>query len=222
MALILRVDDLWKRYPGSEVLQGCSVSFDNRLVYVLTGRNGSGKSTFLRLCALLEDPDRGKIDYLNDGGRTLLKDTALKRKITLVLPKAGIFNSSVFGNVAYGLKIRGLNRGDIVEKVDRCLESFGLIDKRKQNALTLSSGEGQRLSIARAVVTDPEILFLDEPTASVDHKNSGFIEELIIRMKERGGPIVVMTTHDASQASRLADVRLMIGEGRIVSMSGKE
>lgn len=222
MALVLRVVNLWKKYPGSDVLQGCNVSFDRHGVYVLTGPNGSGKSTFLRLCALLEEPDRGMIDYLTDGGRTLSKDMALKRRITLVLPKAGIFNSSVFGNVAYGLKIRGLSRGDIEDKVDHCLESFGLIDKRKQNALTLSSGEGQRLSIARAMVTAPDILFLDEPTASVDHKNSAFIEEIIVGMKGSGGPIVVMTTHDVSQASRLADVRLMIGEGRIVSMSGKE
>lgn len=214
MGLVLRIEDLWKKYPGSDVLQGCEVSFDRPGVYVLTGPNGSGKSTFLRLCSLLEEPDRGRINYL-DVGRRLEKDMALKRRITLVLPRAGIFNSSVFGNVAYGLKIRGVKRGEIAERVDRCLESFGLADRKKQNALTLSSGEGQRLSIARAVVTGPEILFLDEPTASVDQKNSEFIEELISGMKERG-PTVVMTTHDAAQAARMADVRLMIREGRII------
>ena len=218
MELVLRVENLWKKYPGSDVLQGCSVSFDRPGVYVLTGPNGSGKSTFLRLCALLEEPDRGDINYLNDG-QTLDKDMALRRRITLVLPRAGIFNSSVFGNMSYGLKIRGMKRGEIVERVDRCLESFGLADKKKQNALTLSSGEGQRLSIARAVVTGPEILFLDEPTASVDHKNSGFIEELILGMKGKG-PTVVMTTHDAAQAARMADARLMIREGRIAPFAG--
>jgi ABC-type multidrug transport system ATPase subunit len=217
MALVLRVEDLWKGYLGSDVLQGCNVSFNRRGVYVLMGPNGSGKSTFLRLCALLEEPDRGKINYLNDG-QSLEKDMALKRRITLVLPKAGIFNSSVFGNMAYGLKIRGVKRSEVADRVDRCLEAFGLQDKKKQNALTLSSGEGQRLSIARAAVTGPEILFLDEPTASVDHKNSEIIEELILGMKKQGGSVVVMTTHDAAQAARLADVQLMIREGGIVPL----
>jgi ABC-type multidrug transport system ATPase subunit len=215
MALVLKVEDIWKAYPGSDVLRGCDVSFDRLGVYVLMGPNGSGKSTFLRLCALLEEPDRGKINYLSDG-QNLAKDVALKRRITLVLPKAGIFNSSVFGNMAYGLKVRGVKRSEVAERVDRCLELFGLAGKKEQNALTLSSGEGQRLSIARAVVTGPEILFLDEPTASVDQKNSEMIEDLILGMKRQGGLTVVMTTHDASQAARLADVRLMLREGRVV------
>lgn len=216
MALVLRIEDLWKAYPGTDVLRGCSVSFNRRGVYVLMGPNGSGKSTFLRLCALLEEADRGKIDYLSEG-RSLGKNISLKRRITLVLPRAGLFNSSVFDNMAYGLKIRGVKRSEIAGRVDRCLREFGLAEKKKQNALTLSSGEGQRLSIARALVTRPEILFLDEPTASVDHKNSHFIEELILGMKQQGGPTVVMTTHDASQAERLADFRLLIGDGNIVS-----
>lgn len=221
MALVLRVDDLWKRYPCSDVLRGCDVSFDRRGIYVLTGPNGSGKSTFLRLCALLEEPDKGRVSYLNDG-EGLEKDIALKRRITLVLPKTGIFNSSVFGNMAFGLKIRGIKRSEIAERVDRCLESFGLQDKKRQNALTLSSGEGQRLIIARALVTGPEILFLDEPTASVDHKNSEFIEELVLGMKGQGGPVVVMTTHDAAQASRLADFKLVIRDGKITPLPGAE
>lgn len=221
MALVLKIEDIWKAYPGSDVLRGCDVSFNRLGVYVLMGPNGSGKSTFLRLCALLEEPDRGEIKYLN-GGKCLPKDVALKRRITLVLPKAGIFNSSVFGNMAYGLKVRGVKRSEIAERVDRCLELFGLSGKRDQNALTLSSGEGQRLSIARAVVTGPEILFLDEPTASVDHKNSEMIENLILGMKKEGGLTVVMTTHDASQAARLADFRLMLREGRVVPLPQAE
>jgi tungstate transport system ATP-binding protein len=216
MALVLRVEDLWKAYPGSDVLQGCNVSFDRRGVYVLMGPNGSGKSTFLRLCALLEEPDLGRINYLNDG-QSLKKNIALKRRITLVLPKAGIFNASVFGNMAYGLKIRGMKRGEVAEKVDSRLEAFGLADKKKQNALTLSSGESQRLAIARAMITEPEIILLDEPTASVDRKNSEIIENIILGMKEKGWPMIIMTTHDAAQARRLADVRMIIRDNKIVS-----
>jgi tungstate transport system ATP-binding protein len=179
------------------------------------GPNGSGKSTFLRLCALLEEPDRGLISYVN-GGERLEKNTALRRRITLVLPRAGIFNSSVFSNVAFGLKVRGVAKKEITNRVQQCLESFGLADKKRQNALTLSSGESQRLGIARAMVTEPEILFLDEPTASVDQENSEIIEEIILGVKKQGLPRVIMTTHDPRQAERLADFRLALRGGRVV------
>ena len=105
----------------------------------------------------------------------------------------------------------------IKDKVDKALEFVGMTNKKSQNALTLSSGETQRLGIARAIVLEPEILFLDEPTASVDQENTMAIEDIILRMKEKGGSIVIIATHDLSQAERLADKLLLMKEGRIIS-----
>jgi tungstate transport system ATP-binding protein len=216
MSLLLKVSDIYKNYDGKPILINCSFSFDRNGTYVLMGSNGCGKSTFFRICALLENPDKGEINYFS-GTNILRKDIELRRRVTLLLPKVGVFDTTVFKNAAYGLKIRGMKGPEIRERVDKALEFVGLIHKRKQNALTLSSGETQRLGIARAIVIDPEILFLDEPTASVDQENTETIEDIILRMKKQGDSIVVIATHDIAQAERLADWLLLMKDGRIVS-----
>jgi len=214
MSLILKVSNVWKAYNSSPVLQGASFSFDENGICALMGDNGSGKSTFLRVCALLEPCDDGEIAYLSRG-RTLPHDRELRRRITLVLPKIGVFNTTAFNNVAYGLKIRGLEREAIRDRVNRMLEFVGLGHKKKQAALTLSSGETQRLGIARALVIDPEMLFLDEPAAFVDVRNREIIEEIILNLKREGRTTVILTTHNRQQAERLADRLLILMKGRI-------
>jgi tungstate transport system ATP-binding protein len=210
----LVVSNISKSYNGNTVLKGCSFSFDSNNTYVLMGPNGSGKSTFLRICSLLEKPDNGEVNYFSE--KTILKrDNELMRRITLVLPMVGVFNTTVFKNVAYGLKVRKTNRNNIEERVINALEFVGLVNKRGQNALTLSSGEIQRLGIARAMVIEPEIIFLDEPTASVDIKNIEIIEEIIMKMKEQSGATIILTTHDTSQAKRLAEKTLYIQGGKL-------
>ncbi|MEW6328329.1 MAG: ABC transporter ATP-binding protein [Thermodesulfobacteriota bacterium] len=216
MILRLTAFNICKSYNGETVLKDCSFSFDKSGAYVLMGPNGSGKSTFLRICVLLEEPDAGEIMYFS-GADALKKDIELRRRTTLLLPRVGVFNATVFKNVAYGLRIRGIKRPEIKEKVDEALEFVGLIHKRNHNARLLSSGETQRLGIARAMVIEPEIFFLDEPTASVDQKNTDIIENIILKMKERGKSIVVITTHDLAQANRLADWLILLKDGGIFS-----
>jgi tungstate transport system ATP-binding protein len=140
----------------------------------------------------------------------------LRRRINLVLPKIGIFNTTVFKNVAYGLKIRGFKKKETEEKAHRALEFVGLIHKKDLNALTLSSGEAQRLGIARALVIDPEMLFLDEPTASLDPISTTIIEETILNIKKDNRLTIIMVTHNIFQAKRLADRVLFMYDGKIV------
>ncbi|MBE0426144.1 MAG: phosphate ABC transporter ATP-binding protein [Nitrospirae bacterium] len=234
MSLRFTADNVCKSYNGKSVLKECSFSFDRGCVYILMGPNGSGKSTFLRICALLEDPDSGEVKYYSDttalnpslpgvglkGG--LKKDIKLRRKITLVLPKIGLFNTTVFDNVAYGLKIRVYKKRDIEVKVNEVLEFVGLAHKKKLNALTLSSGETQRLGIARAIVLKPEVLFLDEPTASLDPQSTEMIEEMISRLKGRDRMTIIMVSHNIFQAQRLADMVLFMYDGRIVDYGTKK
>ncbi len=214
MSLLLKISDIRKAYNGSPVLQGASFSCDENGIYALMGDNGSGKSTFLRVCALLEPCDQGEIVYLSHG-LILPHDIELRRRITLVLPKIGVFNTTVFNNVAYGLKIRGLERAAIRDRVNRMLDFVGLGHKKKQAALTLSSGETQRLGIARALVINPEMLFLDEPAAFVDVRNREIIEEIILNLKKEGRTTIILTTHNRQQAERLADRLLILMKGRI-------
>jgi tungstate transport system ATP-binding protein len=213
MKLGLSASNIWKSYNGNQVLKNCSFSFNKDGIYVLTGTNGCGKSTFFRICTLIELPDSGDITYFSNG-KMLQKDLELKRRITLLLPKIGVFNTTVFKNVAYGLRIRGIKRDEAEEKINKVLEFVMLSHKKNQNALTLSSGETQRLGIARALAIEPEILFLDEPTASIDPKNTEIIED-IIRGIKREKRIVVVTTHDMAQAERLADFMITMKDGQI-------
>lgn len=213
MSLRLEVSDISKSYDGKHVLKDCSFVFDNG-IYALMGPNGCGKSTFMRICALLENPDRGRVAYFSEAG-DVRQDINLRRRISLVLPGIGLFNTSVFKNVAYGLKIRGMQKKSIEEKTKTMLEFVGLSGKSRQNALTLSSGESQRLGIARAMVIVPEILFLDEPTASVDQENTWIIEGIILKMKRDRKTTVVIATHDREQAERLADRIISVRDGKI-------
>ncbi|MGC8938626.1 MAG: ATP-binding cassette domain-containing protein, partial [Thermodesulfovibrio sp.] len=175
MALSLNLLNITKSYNGKLVLDSCSFSFEKSGIYVLMGPNGSGKSTLLRICALLENPDSGKVIY-SESIKTIENNLNLRRRITLLLPNTGVFNTTVFKNVAYGLKVRGMNKKEIKARVEKALDFVGLLHKKEQNALTLSSGEVKRMGIARAIVLEPEVLFLDEPTASVDEENVEIIE----------------------------------------------
>jgi len=214
MNLRLVLSDVWKSYNGKPALNACSFSFEKNGVYVLTGHNGSGKSTLLRICTLIENPDKGEVHYFS-GDDIASRDIGLMRRITLVLPGIGVFNNTVFNNAAYGLKIRGENKKEIERKVHDVLNFAGLIDKKNHNALTLSSGETQRLGLARALAVEPEILFLDEPTASIDSENTEIVENIILDMKKEGRHKIVMTTHDMPQAERLADFMLLMEKGRL-------
>jgi tungstate transport system ATP-binding protein len=218
MSLELVASDIAKKYDSGQVLRECSFAFRECGLYVLMGPNGSGKSTFLRICALLEEPDRGDVRFYCNGSEAE-KNISLRRRITLLLPKIGIFNATVFSNVVYGLKIRGLQRDKIEERAVKALEFVGLGEKKRQKALTLSSGETQRLGIARALAIEPEIFFLDEPTASIDHKNTGIVEDILLRLRRDKKTIIIMTTHDMAQAQRLADTMLIMQNGKLRTQS---
>ncbi|MEW6387310.1 MAG: ATP-binding cassette domain-containing protein [Thermodesulfobacteriota bacterium] len=212
MALDLEIFNISKAYNGVPVLRDCSFSFVGGRTYVLQGPNGSGKSTLFRILALLEAPDRGQVRY-RANGRVLAGDLELKRRITLVLPQTGIFNTTVFKNVAYGLKIRGIAKAEVGARVNEVLEAVGLARKGSQRALELSSGESKRLGIARAMAIYPEVFLLDEPTANIDPANAEIIEDIILNLKKAGQSTILMITHDPAQAQRLGDDLLVMQDG---------
>ncbi len=214
MGLSLEISQVSRTYNGNPVLQDCSYSFASGQTYALLGPNGTGKSTLFRILALLEKPDTGRVTYV-DGGQIIHDDIKLRRRITLVLPRIGVFNTTVFKNVAYGLKLRGVGKAEIKERVNHSLDLVGLVQKMSQRAISLSSGETKRLGMARAMVIDPEVIFLDEPTANIDPANTEIIEEIIRKMKRDRKTTIIMITHDPAQAERLSDHTLFLQRGRI-------
>jgi tungstate transport system ATP-binding protein len=217
MGLNLEIAGLTKSYNGQPVLRDCSCSFAAGRTVALVGPNGSGKSTFLRIAALLEAPDSGEVRY-KDQGAVLPHDLALRRRLTLLLPRIGVFNTSVFQNVAYGLKIRGARGPALEDRVNEVLAQVGLAHKARQHGLDLSSGETKRLGIARALIIEPEVFFLDEPTANLDPENSDIIEQIILGMKTAQKSTIIVVTHDHAQARRLGHQPLVMDHGAIHSL----
>ncbi len=205
MALI-EVLGLQQKYGEREILKNINISIDKGEVFALIGPTGAGKTTLLRLIDLLDSPASGKVYFdgvdVTQSGRARLE---ARRRMAFVLQKPVVFNTSVFDNIACGLKWRGRNRGDIRQKVDDILELIGLSTYKNRNARTLSGGEAQRVAIARALVIEPEALLLDEPTANLDPISTSRIEELISHVIHQHDTTIIMSTHDMSQGQRLAD-----------------
>ncbi|MBM4296064.1 MAG: energy-coupling factor ABC transporter ATP-binding protein [Deltaproteobacteria bacterium] len=217
MALTLSALNLGKVYQGQPVLNDFSYRFEAGGAYAVMGPNGSGKSTLLRILALLEPPDTGVVQYLA-GSVILPPGLDLRRRLALLLPNVGVFNTTVFNNVAYGLKVRGVPWEEVEVRVRRALEAVGLCHKERQRAVTLSSGETKRLGLARVLVIAPEVLLLDEPTASLDPANMELVEDIILRVKDQRKTTLIVATHDHAQVERWAGGRrLYLDRGKLLT-----
>jgi tungstate transport system ATP-binding protein len=147
---------------------------------------------------------------------------AVRRRMSFVQQKPVVFTMSVYDNVACGLKWRREEKEAIGKKVENVLRLVGMEDYRDRNAKTLSGGEMQRIAIARALVTEPEVLLLDEPTANLDPVSLSRIEEVLTRVIEQQKITVVMATHDMSQGQRLADRIGVMDSGRLLQVDSPE
>ena len=174
---------------------------------VLIGPNGSGKTTVLRLAMGLLAPSAGRITW---GGR----DRTEGRRLAIVSQRPVMLRRSVIANVIYAVGATGVAWARRNGRAEELLERVGLSNQAARPARRLSGGEQQRLALARALARDPEVLCLDEPTASLDPANTKAVEEIVTAIAASGVK-VVMATHDLGQARRLAgDVVLLVG-GRI-------
>ena len=174
---------------------------------VILGPNGAGKSVLLRLCHGLLRPTAGTIQWQDP--RTGPRPDAM------VFQRPVMLRRSVRGNVEYGLKLAGIGRAERRRIALERLEAVGLARLAARPARRLSGGEQQRVALARAWALDPALLFLDEPTASLDPTATRLVEAIVGAMQQAGTKIV-MTTHDLGQARRLADEIVFLHRGRIV------
>jgi len=224
--IILQVENLVKSYnqrftPPLRVGAGFTLNipfleFKEGRIYSLLGPNGAGKTTLLNLLSLLEKLDRGEIFYKEK--RINPSSLDYRRRIGLVMQDPFLFHATVYNNIAYGLKVRSLNRKEIRGKVLEVLGLVGLLGFERRKAHRLSGGEAQRVALARALVLQPEILFLDEPTANIDRRNTEIIEETIRRIN-REGVTIILATHNFSQAYSLANKVVSLLDGKLVETS---
>ncbi|MCJ7605853.1 MAG: ABC transporter ATP-binding protein [Dehalococcoidales bacterium] len=213
----IETHDIWQRRGERDILKNINLRIERGEVHALIGSTGAGKTTLLRLIDLLDTPSAGKI--IIDGTDTAQSERArieLRRRMAFVLQKPVVFNTSVFENIAYGLKWRGTDRHRIRERVEELLEMVDLVSYRNRNARTLSGGEMQRVAVARAIATGPEVLLLDESTANLDPLSSAKIQEVIRRIVQQHAITVVMSTHDMPQGQQLADKISVLDDGEIL------
>ncbi len=204
----MRMQDVVLRFDADAVLKGVTMDLDVQGCTVIMGPNGAGKSLLLKLMHGLMAPTSGQIMW----GAKAPSDVMSRQ--ALVLQKPVLLRRSVAANIDFVLKARGKDIG----LRDGLLEHVGLLHKATQPARLLSGGEAQRLSLARALATEPEVLFLDEPTASLDPASVLAIERIVSDARSRGVRIV-WVTHDIGQARRMADDVVFLQAGQVAEHS---
>lgn len=225
-ALTINNLSLW--YGDKQALDSISLAIPKNRITALIGPSGCGKSTLLRCfnrmndvidCCRIEGEillDRRNI--LEEGGDL----SALRRRVGMVFQRPNPFPKSIYENVVYGLRLQGVrDRRILNEAVERALRAAALWpevkDSLRQNALALSSGQQQRLVIARAIAIEPEVLLLDEPTSALDPISTLVIEELMTTLKQHF--TLILVTHNMQQAARVSDYTAFIHQGKVVEFA---
>ena len=220
-------------YGAVKALKGINMPIHDKKVTALIGPSGCGKSTYLRSFNRMHDlyPDNryeGEIRFFPDNTNLLSADVdpiEVRMRVGMVFQKPNPFPKSIFENVAYGLRVRGLsNKRLLDEKVEQALRSAALWDEVKDRlqalAPTLSGGQQQRLCIARALATDPELLLFDEPTSALDPIATGAIEELVHELKKR--VTILIVTHNMQQAARVSDYTAYMYLGEMIEFGNTD
>jgi ABC-2 type transport system ATP-binding protein len=210
----LQAQQLRKRYGERLAVDGVSLAVRPGELLALLGPNGAGKSTTIAmLCGLLV-PDAGSVAV---SGHTLQDRPAYQRRIGLVPQEIALFEPlTAIANVELFGALYGLSRTQLRERAPQVLEQVGLLDRARDKAETFSGGMKRRLNIACALVHEPELLLLDEPTAGVDPQSRNAIFETLERLKA-AGKALIYTTHYMEEAERLADRIVIVDQGRVVA-----
>jgi cell division transport system ATP-binding protein len=220
---VISFEAVGKRYPGGgEALATLDLEIAPGELVFLTGPSGAGKSTVLKLVSLIERPSRGQVVINGQNTRQVSRRRIpqFRRGLGMVFQDHKLLaDRSVFDNVALPLIIAGFSQRDINRRVRASLDLVGLADKGPRLPLTLSTGEQQRVGIARAVVSKPPLLIADEPTGNLDPELSMEIMRLFERFNELGVTLLI-ASHDIDLITQLGHRRVMLNGGRVVGDTG--
>jgi tungstate transport system ATP-binding protein len=213
---IIEIKGLLVTRNDRTILRVPELAFQTGTITSVIGPNGAGKSTLLLSLMRLVRPDSGEIKYRSQMILPGKSERNYRRNMSLVFHEPLLLNTSVYRNIATGLKIRGMGRSDIRPVVEEMLDLFGISHLADRGAKALSGGEAQRVNLARALAVRPEILLMDEPFSSLDAPTrESFVSDLERIIRGRG-LTVIFATHDRNEAIRLADEIIVMNEGNIV------
>ncbi len=214
----IRIEGLKHAYQGHTVLEIDALDVREGEVLALIGPNGAGKSTLLRLINLLERPGQGDITYW-DGSHLANLSRKQRRllglQMAMVFQDALLFKRTVRANISYGLRVRGMGRKERKGQIDEMLDLLGLGELADRDALSLSGGEAQKVSLGRALVLKPRILLMDEPFASLDYPSRMAMRNEIMGIIKEMGVTALYVTHDHHEVLEMADRIAVLHEGRI-------
>ena len=214
--MLYEIKNLKKTYDQRTVLDLDRLCMERNRILALLGPNGAGKTTLLEILAFLARPDAGDIWFDSEKVNFIRgKLMDLRKKVVLVQQQPILFSTTVSKNVEFPLKIRNTSKKKREMIVGELLALVGMEKFRHAIAHRLSGGETQRVAIARALACSPEVILMDEPTASVDVENQITIEGIIREINRTKNISVIFTTHNMIQASRLADDIVFLYEGRV-------
>ena len=221
---MLRATNVSRSYGDEPVFRDLTIDVDAGEVVAVIGPSGVGKTTLLRTLALSLEPDEGTVtlDGTDPWAADEAERLALRRRVGMVFQEASLFDGTVARNVEYGLRVRRswserlaslVRLNGAADAVRESLDVVGLTDKTDQPADSLSGGAAQRVSFARALAYEPDVLLLDEPSSDLDPRNTAVIEDAVGEASDRGIGVVV-ATHDMHQAERVADrVAVLLDDG---------
>ncbi len=215
---IIEIKNLEVERGGITILNVPSFLIQEGEILSLIGPNGAGKTTLLQTLSYLLKPFQGEIFFRGKKVETNHSVLEYRRKLAMVFQEPLLFNTTVFNNVASGLKIRGMKRGEIRDRAMKQLERFGISHLSDRSARTLSGGEAQRTSLARAFALQPEILLLDEPFSSLDPPTRDSLIEDLEHILQQTPTTAVFATHDRLEALRLSDRIAVMNQGKILQI----
>jgi tungstate transport system ATP-binding protein len=214
VGLIAELRNVSKSFNEITALDNINLGINEGEIFALLGPSGSGKTTLLKIMALIEKPTSGEV-YFGEKRVSDKNIQQLRMQATMVFQRTAVFNTTVYKNVAYGLKLRKISESNIKDEVSNILRLVGLQGFDKRPATSLSGGEQQRVALARALVLKTRLVLLDEPTANLDPRNAAIIEEVIGTASRSLKTTIVIATHNIFQARSLPQRIALLNNGRI-------